>query len=131
MVPVDAHPEIFGARAQSGAEPARRCDLLLVKVTQRSLRIECVEVKGRSAARLPAALADDIVEQLDQTERVLQRQFFATDPPRIDAALQRARLAGLLHYYADRSARSGLIPADRLPELHRNIDRVEELAESA
>jgi DNA phosphorothioation-dependent restriction protein DptH len=129
VVPVDAHPEIFGVRAQSGAEPARRCDLLLVKVTQRSLRIECVEVKGRSAARLPAALADDIVEQLDQTERVLQRQFFATDPPRIDAALQRARFAGLLHYYAERSARNGLIPTDRLPELHRNIDRVEELAE--
>ena len=129
VVPVDAHPEIFGVRARNGAEPARRCDLLLVKVTQRSLRIECVEVKGRRAAQLPAALADDIVEQLDQTERVLQRQFFATDPPRIDAALQRTRLAGLLHYYAERSARSGLIAADRLPELHRNIDRIEEFAE--
>ena len=131
VVPVDAHPEIFGVHARNDAGPARRCDLLLVKVTQRSLRIECVEVKGRQAAQLPAALADDIVEQLDQTARVLQRQFFASDPPRIDAALQRARLAGLLHYYADRSARSGFIPVDRLPELHRNIDRLEELAESA
>lgn len=129
VVPVDAHPEIFGVRARGGTEPARRCDLLLVKVTQRSLRIECVEVKGRRAAQLPASLADDIVEQLDQTERVLQRQFFAADPPRIDAALQRTRLAGLLHYYAERSARSGLIAADRLPELHRNIDRIEEFAE--
>jgi hypothetical protein len=130
VVPVDAHPEIFGVRARNDAGPARRCDLLLVKVTQRSLRIECVEVKGRQAAQLPAALAEDIVEQLDQTARVLQRQFFDSDPPRIDAALQRARLAGLLHYYADRSARSGFIPAERLPELHHNIDRLEELAES-
>lgn len=130
VVPVDAHPEIFGVHARNGTEPARRCDLLLVKVTQRSLRIECVEVKGRRAAQLPTALADDIVEQLDQTERVLERQFFASDPPRIDAALQRTRLAGLLHYYAERSARSGLIAADRLPELHRNIDRIEESAES-
>ncbi|HXT91812.1 MAG TPA: DUF87 domain-containing protein, partial [Trebonia sp.] len=129
VVPVDAHPEIFGVRARNGSEPARRCDLLLVKVTQRSLRIECVEVKGRRAAQLPASLADDIVEQLDQTERVLQRQFFATDPPRIDAALQRTRLAGLLHYYADRSARSGLIATDRLPEVHRNIDKIEEFTE--
>jgi hypothetical protein len=128
VVPVDAHPEIFGVHARNGMESARRCDLLLVKVTQRSLRIECVEVKGRRAAHLPTALADDIVEQLDQTERVLHDQFFAS-VPRIDAALQRTRLAGLLHYYAERSARCGFIAADRLAELHRNIDRIEESAE--
>lgn len=131
VVPVDAHPEIFGVRVRQGEEPARRCDLLLVRVTQRSLRIECVEVKGRRAAELPKALADDIVDQLEHTERLLQRQFFANDPPRIDGALQRARLAGLLHYYADRSARFGLVAADRLPEVHRNIDRIEESAEPA
>lgn len=129
VVPVDAHPEIFGARVGRGEEPARRCDILLVRVTQRSLRIECVEVKGRQAAQLPAALADDIVDQLEHTERVLQRQFFASDPPRVDGALQRAWLAGLLHYYAERSARGGLIEADRLPEMHRNIDRIEESTE--
>ena len=129
VVPVDAHPEIFGAQSGQGDEPARRCDMLLVRVTQRTLRIECVEVKGRRAAQLPDALADDIVDQLEHTERVLLRQFFASEPPRVDGALQRARLAGLLHYYADRSARGGLIDAERLPELHRNIDRIEESAE--
>jgi DNA phosphorothioation-dependent restriction protein DptH len=129
VVPVDAHPEIFGARSGRGEEPSRRCDILLVRVTQRSLRIECVEVKGRRAAQLPAALADDIVDQLEHTERVLQRQFFASDPPRVDGTLQRAWLAGLLHYYAERSARGGLIDADRLPEMHRNIDRIEENTE--
>jgi DNA phosphorothioation-dependent restriction protein DptH len=129
VVPVDAHPEIFGARPGKREEPARRCDILLVRVTQRSLRIECVEVKGRRAAQLPAALADDIVDQLEHTERVLQRQFFSSDPPRLDAGLQRTRLAGLLHYYAERSARYGLIADERLLELHRNIDRIEESVE--
>jgi hypothetical protein len=129
VVPVDAHPEIFGARKGQGDEPARRCDMLLVRVTQRTLRIECVEVKGRRAAQLPDALADDIVDQLEHTERVLLRQFFASEPPRIDEALQRARLAGLLHYYAERAARGGFIDSERLPELHRNIDRIEESAE--
>ena len=90
----------------NGEEPARRCDILLVRVTQRSLRIECVEVKGRRTAQLPIALADDIVDQLEHTERVLQRQFFSNDPPRLDVGLQRTRLAGLLHYYAERSART-------------------------
>ncbi|URM95132.1 TraM recognition domain-containing protein [Actinomadura madurae] len=131
VMPVDAHPEIFGARSRDGDEPARRCDLLLVRVTQRSLRIECIEVKGRRAAQLPEALADDIVDQLDNTERVLQRQFFAVDPPRLDGALQRSRLAGLLHYYAEKSSRHGLIEAGRLTELHRNIDRIEESNEPA
>jgi DNA phosphorothioation-dependent restriction protein DptH len=129
IVPVDAHPEIFGARSGGGDEPARRCDILLVRVTQRSLRIECIEVKGRQAAQLPDALADDIVDQLEHTERVLRRQFFASEPPRVDGALQRARLAGLLHYYADRSARGGLIDTERLADIHRNIDKVEESAE--
>ena len=130
VVPVDAHPEIFGARPGKGEEPARRCDILLVRVTQRSLRIECVEVKGRRTAQLPIALADDIVDQLEHTERVLQRQFFSSDPPRLDAGLQRTRLAGLLHYYADRSALYGLIAGERLLELHRNIDKIEESIET-
>jgi hypothetical protein len=126
VVPVDAHTEVFGVHQRAGEEQARRCDLLLVQVTQRSLRIECVEVKGRRAAQLPQSLADSIVDQLELTERLLQQQFFATDPPRIDAALQRARLASLLHYYADRSARFGHITPAKLADIHRNIDRHEQ-----
>jgi DNA phosphorothioation-dependent restriction protein DptH len=34
---------------------------------------------------------------------VLESRFFATDPPRTDIKLQLARLASVLHYYADRS----------------------------
>lgn len=127
VVPVDAHTEIFGVHQRAGEAQARRCDLLLVQVTQRSLRIECVEVKGRRTAQLPLGLADSIVDQLELTERLLQQQFFATDPPRIDSALQRARLAGLLHYYADRSARFGHITPAKLADIHINIDRHEKL----
>jgi DNA phosphorothioation-dependent restriction protein DptH len=126
IVPVDAHPEIFGSHIRADDEPARRCDLLIVRVTQRSLRIECVEVKARREAALPQHLADRIVDQLENTERILHRQFFAYDPPRLDGALQRTRLAALLHHYAERSCRYGLIGADKLDETHRNIDRLEE-----
>ena len=42
VVPVDAHPEIFGPAAHDEGV-ARRCDLLLVRVGQRSFKIECVE----------------------------------------------------------------------------------------
>jgi DNA phosphorothioation-dependent restriction protein DptH len=128
VIPVDAHAEIFGVHQRPGETPARRCDLLLVQVTERTLRIECIEVKGRRTADLPAGLADAIVDQLELTERLLQHRFFATHPERIDAPLQRARLSGLLHYYADRSARFGHIDQARLAEIHRNIDRLGESA---
>lgn len=128
VIPVDAHAEIFGVRERPGEAPARRCDLLLVQVTERTLRIECIEVKGRRTADLPAALADNMVDQLELTERLLQQRFFATHPERIDASLQRARLSGLLHYYADRSSRFGHIDSARLAEIHRNIDRLGESA---
>ncbi|KQT01271.1 helicase HerA domain-containing protein [Cellulomonas sp. Leaf395] len=129
IVPVDAHPEIFGVAARTGDASARRCDLLLVRVTNKSLKIECVEVKSRRDAALPDALADRIVEQLDATRDLLVDRFFRTDPPRLDATLQRARLAGVLSYYAQRSALNGLIDAERLTEIERYLDRLEDRAE--
>ncbi|WP_344017316.1 helicase HerA domain-containing protein [Microlunatus capsulatus] len=123
VVPVDAHPEIFGVAARDEGA-GHRCDLLLVRVSQRSFKIECIEVKSRKEARLPQMLADHIVDQLQDTKRVLQSRFFANDPPRIDVKLQLARLASILHYYADRSARHGLIAEERAAEVHRHIDRV-------
>jgi hypothetical protein len=130
VVPVDAHPEIFGA-AVRGEGAARRCDLLLVRLGQRSFKIECVEVKSRKEARLPKALADHIVDQLQDTRRLLESRFFGAEPLRIDRELQRARLLSLLHYYADRSANHGLIAPDTIDEFHRYIDRIEETGEIA
>ncbi|MFD2028418.1 helicase HerA domain-containing protein [Promicromonospora aerolata] len=123
IVPVDSHDEIFGRAARETDRAARRCDLLLVRVQRNGLRIECVEVKSRKAAALPSQLADDIVDQLEETKRLLVARFFATDPARVDAALQRARLAGMLHYYADRAVVSGTLSAVKLADVHKLIDR--------
>ena len=123
IVPVDSHDEIFGRAAREADHAARRCDLLLVRVQRNGLKIECVEVKSRKAAAVPMQLADDIVDQLEETKRLLISRFFATDPPRIDAPLQRARLAGMLHYYADRAVVNGTLSAEKIDEVHRSIDR--------
>ncbi|NDO88495.1 helicase HerA domain-containing protein [Cellulosimicrobium composti] len=129
VVPVDAHQEIFGAALRDAGE-ARRCDLLLVRIGQRSFKIECVEVKARKEAHLPENLAERIVAQVEDTRRLLASRFFS-DPPRVDSDLQRARLASLLHYYADRSHANGIIAAERIADIHRYIDRVSENRENA
>lgn len=129
VVPVDAHLEIFGAALRDSGE-ARRCDLLLVRIGPRSFKIECVEVKSRKEAHLPQALADHIVNQVEDTKRMLESRFFS-DPPRIDSELQRARLTSLLHYYADRAFANGIIAPDRIGDIHRHIDRVNENGEQA
>jgi hypothetical protein len=126
VIPIDSHPEIFGQAQRNEDEGNRRCDLLLVKVTNKSFRIECVEVKSRQYAALPSQLAESIVEQLRDTESILQSRFFASDPARIDQKLQRATFCSLLHYYADRAALNGLIDDAEIQTLHRNIERLEE-----
>ena len=125
IVPVDSHQEIFG-RTAPGNETGRRCDMLIVRVSQRKFRIECVEVKSRRYAVLPTDLADDIADQLESTKALLEQRYFATDPARIDAALQRAQLAGLLHYYADRAVTNGLISAEKVADTHKHIDSLVE-----
>ncbi|MDN4489693.1 ATP-binding protein [Demequina sp. SYSU T00068] len=129
VVPVDAHQEIFGAALRDVGE-ARRCDLLLVRIGQRSFKIECVEVKARKEAYLPDALAERIVEQVEDTRRLLASRFFS-DPPRVDSDLQRARLASLLHHYADRAHANGIVASERIADIHRYIDRVSENRENA
>jgi DNA phosphorothioation-dependent restriction protein DptH len=124
VVPVDAHQEVFGALAASAA--TRRCDVLVVRTTTRTMRIECVEVKARKATTLPAALVDEIVEQLDATASMLQETFFPTDPPRIDAELQRARLGGILRHHADRALATGLLDAAKRAEIEKLVERIED-----
>jgi len=125
IVPVDSHQEIFG-RFAPGNETGRRCDMLIVRLTKRKLSIQCVEVKSRKYAALPLGLADEIVDQLMNTKALLEERFFASDPPRVDAPLQRAQLAGLLHHYADRAVTGNLLNASKVADLHRNIDRIVE-----
>ena len=124
VVPVDAHQEVFG---ESGPDAGvRRCDVILVRTTARTLRMECVEVKARRAAALPTALVDDIVDQLDSTVTMLRDTFFRTDPPRIDAELQRARLVGILRHHANRALAMGLLDERRRAEAERLFERVED-----
>ncbi|QYN37777.1 DUF87 domain-containing protein [Pseudonocardia sp. DSM 110487] len=125
VVPVDAHQEVFGDN-RAGDAGVRRCDVLLVRTTARTVRIDCVEVKTRRATALPMALVDDMVDQLDATVDMLHTTFFRTDPPRIDAELQRARLGGILRHHADRALAMGLLDDRRRTDVERLVERIED-----
>lgn len=124
VVPVDAHHEMFGDPGSDAG--MRRCDVILVRSTARTLRMECVEVKSRRAAVLPQTLVDDIVDQLDATVAMLRDTFFRVDPPRIDAELQRARLGGILRHHADRALAMSLLDERRRAEIERLVERMED-----
>lgn len=122
IVPVDVHQEMFGF----AADQARFCDLILVRATRQAIRMHCVEVKPRRETTPPDQLAENIAEQLDATVLMLDNGFLGTDPPRLDADLQRARLAGILRHHANRAFAMGMLSEERLATAERQFARIED-----
>jgi DNA phosphorothioation-dependent restriction protein DptH len=126
VVPLDSHPEIFGHSVDDARTRPLRCDIMLVRLTGRSFRVELVEVKNRRGIILPRVLSDHIGEQLRETEKVLVERYFESDGGRLDSELQWSKLTSLLHFYADRAFHLGQVKFEKLAELHKLIDRLEE-----
>lgn len=127
IIPLDAHPEIFAPSRRDFGENALRCDLMLVRVTKRSLKIELVEVKARKSLNKPdGALNAHIEDQLNETERFLRSRVLPFGDSRIDSELQWVRTVSLLHFYAERAAYAGRIKRDHLGDIHAAISRLGE-----
>jgi len=138
VVPLDAHIELFRT-VQSYAEAVgdevtlRRTDLALfdLDLAKRSVSCNLVEVKCY-AQRLGvggyALLKERITEQLNQSERILQRHFDPqrTTPDRPDRLLKTRELATLLEFYLNRSLRYGLMEQEAGEEARVFLDRLEE-----
>ena len=127
IIPLDAHPEIFAPSRRDFGENALRCDLMLVRVTKRSFKVELVEVKARKSLNKPdGALNAHIEDQLKETERFLRSRVLPMDDSRIDSELQWVRTVSLLHFYAERAAYAGRIQKDNLADIHAAISRLGE-----
>ena len=111
LVPIDAHPELFGTgrKRRPREDPAARCDLMRVQFRPNRLTVTFIEVKARSRFTRSVELADRIVDQVEATEKVFQDHFFSDEPQRVDHILQRARLATILEFYLRRAIRYGMI----------------------
>lgn len=112
LVPVDAHPELFGVhRVQASTGPRLRCDLIRVQLTRGRMTATFIEVKSRSAGIKSTDLLDRIADQVESTEDVFRELFFR-ESERLDHVLQRSRLATILRFYLRRGRRYGLVSSE-------------------
>ena len=123
VVPVDAHLEVFGATARPEDSSFKRCDLLLVRFSERLIEIRCVEVKARqSRSNINSLLLRQIREQLEDTERVLLSRFFNHSSNRVDLLLQQAHFSSILHHYIDKGLVDRVIDPSDDEKYHQAAD---------
>ena len=138
VVPLDAHVDLFHA-ARSQAEAigdevtVRRTDLALfdLDLANRTITCNLVEVKCY-AQQLGLSgyghLKEQMVEQLNQSERVIQMHFDPqrAAPDRPDRLLKTRELSTLLEFYLDRGTRYGLMERVAGAEARAFLDSLEE-----
>ena len=138
VVPLDAHIDLFHtaknhAEAIGDEVTLRRTDLALFDLdfAQRTVSCNLVEVKcyaqnlGLSGY---GQLKERITEQLNQSERILQRHFDPqrTTPDRPDRLFKTHELVTLLEFYLERGLRYGLMEQDAGEEARTFLDQLEE-----
>ena len=138
VVPLDSHVDLFHSAASQadaiGDEVSlRRTDLALFDLNLGLRTISCnlVEVKcyalnlGLSGY---GQLKERIAEQLNQSERIIQRHFdpHRTNPDRPDRLLKTREFVTLLEFYLERALRYGLMEPFAGKEARAFLDRLEE-----
>ena len=138
VVPVDAHLELFhgvsnSAEAIGDEVTLRRTDLALfdLDLVQRTISCNLVEVKCYAQSlglSEYGQLKERITEQLNQSERILQRHFDPqrTTPDRPDRMVKTRELAMLLEFYLERGLRYRLMEQDAGEEARTFLDRLED-----
>ena len=138
VVPLDAHIDLFRS-VQSHAEEMNdqvtlhRTDLALFDLDLATRTVSCnlVEVKC-CAQRLGLSgygqLKERITQQINQSERILQRHFdpHRTAPDRPDRLLKTRELATLLDFYLERGLRYRLMEGEAGEEARAFLDRLED-----
>ena len=123
VIPVDAHQPLFRRLDGSEINSNERCDLLLVRLKNKTIEIELVEVKQRSG-NVDRALLTKIARQTEQTERIIDERYFSQQL-RLDHSLHRSRLIGVLSGYLNRAVRYGEISESDRDVFRERIDRLD------
>jgi len=123
IIPVDAHPELFGLNRHDPNATSQRCDLLFVRFAGDTYIVELLEVKARKGANI-GDLPREMQNQLDNTEALLNKILFKNSMNRVDRELQWARWASLLHFYSDRSFMHGHFTEEDFRDVHKTIEHL-------
>ena len=138
VVPLDSHVDLFHAAASQadaiGDEVSlRRTDLALFDLNLGLRTVSCnlVEVKCYALSLGLSGygqLKERIAEQLNQSERIIQRHFDPqrTTPDRPDRLLKTREFVTLLEFYLERALRYGLMEPAAGEEARAFLDRLEE-----
>ena len=138
VVPLDSHVDLFHSAASQadaiGDEVSlRRTDLALFDLNLGLRTVSCnlVEVKCYAASLGLSGygqLKERITEQLNQSERIIQRHFdpHRTTPDRPDRLLKTREFVTLLEFYLERAIRYGLVEPAAGEEARAFLDRMEE-----
>ena len=128
VVPLDAHLELYReprrhAEQMQDEVSLKRTDLALfdLNAAERVITCNLVEVKCYSSTGSLSAYAqlkDNVVEQLQQSEKILRQHFDTTlhNPDRIDRVFKTVEFCKLLEFYLDRSTRFGMLSEDAAEE---------------
>lgn len=138
VVPLDSHVDLFHSAASQadaiGDEVSlRRTDLALFDLDLGARTISCnlVEVKCYALSLGLSGygqLKERITEQLNQSERIIQRHFdpHRTTPDRPDRLIKTREFVTLLEFYLERALRYGLMEPAAGEEARAFLDRLEE-----
>lgn len=118
LIPVDSHIDLFyqTRRELDNSElTLKRTDLMLVKLSDREMHIDLIEVKNRryTSPQGMVELQNAIRDKNQNTESHFRANFVAGDgATRFDAEIKNKQLANILAFYFDRARRYGLFSVD-------------------
>lgn len=121
IIPIDAHQDMFKLSKYDVDSDSQRCDLIFVRFEDEGIVVELVEVKARSTSEV-GELPQEMQNQLDNSERLLNRLLFNDGGNRIDSKIQWSRWASILHFYIDRAFLHKRVSSELVGKFHDLVE---------
>ena len=136
-IPLDLHQDLFRESSSSvdvADTDLKRTDLLVLQMDPETRRFgaNVVEVKARQTvgSNIPQELVEHIDAQLSNSVKVLASTLFGqdvrSDPTSIGSNLQARRMYRIMHRYAERARRYGVLTDDAWDNVRQFIETLEE-----
>ena len=126
LIPVDSHIELFyqtPKELENSELSLKRTDLMLVKLNNRRIEVDLIEVKNRKASS-PAQifqLQEEIRDKNKNTEQHFRHHYLGGGSFRFDATIKNKEWANILLFYFERACRYGLFSMDLTDQQQKDL----------